>query len=40
MTEIIIDIDDRIECKKCGVKMNIPKGHADLCYDCTEEVEA
>jgi hypothetical protein len=27
------------KCKKCGAKMNIPKGHADLCYDCDNEEE-
>ncbi len=31
------------KCKKCGIVMNIPKSHADLCYDCScedaEEIE-
>lgn len=25
------------KCKKCGKKMNLPKGYADLCYDCDNE---
>ena len=25
------------KCKKCGIVMNIPRSHADLCYDCSCE---
>ena len=28
-----------MKCKKCGKEMNIPDGHADYCYDCTNEDE-
>ncbi len=30
---------EKAECKRCGYIMNIPKSYADLCYDCSPEVE-
>ena len=26
----------KIKCKQCGRIMNIPRGHADICADCSE----
>ena len=25
----------KVKCKQCGKIMNIPRGHADICYECT-----